>query len=966
MCDTMSNDVTINYKCFSLWNRYYNKTKAGIDSVMIENFNCQAGLTPYTDPIAGVSYNPITRENISQARVWMRKSNIVRGNAYRYPTAITAAQAWTNSRGTDKVDSEWIPIPKTSFNYDNYADIPFTSIKNHGTGSLTTIVPKNGLQINLSTKIISVPYGVRRDSIFRNFTFGPNLAWEYKLGGTLGDYTVMTGDSIFFYTLGLSDARTGFRIEVQPKTVSYNGVTPLLYKLNPTATNYTKLFEISENAKPIDSISYVPYGCRIDTFIKNLVIDPSTTYKFTFNGGVERPDLVDGDIFTIKAADNSEKQYKISVIPYTKNTDATLQTIIFPGFENWTSTITYLPTDTMYGFNKSSYYSIIKIDKSMEICPEILAIPTSNRSKVNIKRAMNLNGNETDRSIIIDVVAEDGIAKNTYKFVFMKEMPRTNLPYTPFFSDFVRNSGTSTWADGPNQIYNPTDEMLDFTDYMIVMFNGSNITTYMNTTLVNDTNKWNLRPGYMVVKDPTTKLPRFKEDLNQTSIMIKPKSCWSFSRSRVFPNEGPMVKKSRDKNDPLIAALDFTIWTASDVNAGWVPNVYKTGVGLMYGWALNGAGYLSTKTCALYKIKSDSVKDGIKPMNDLVNDYELIDIVGGGLSNFAKVWAIYDFNADGSSYVHKAKALDDINGIYRKPTIYRGNTIDGASFGFGNDTATAIAGEWVDYSYKGDDANRNKDLRWYNTYQSRYKNHIMNLTADIAYLTSPLYKISPEIIGEQSIKGVLPNTTFTQFLQNVVIADKAMKVKLKAANGTLKSASDVIENGDYVVSISAPGTDSVTYKVTTGSFDSNISLTSASYTVTVAGDKKTGTITGIPFGTTAKEVMAKLVKPGSATWMFTDGGDAILSTVTLPTDSNKFKIGARNELLATEKTYIEVRAENGDRCVYSLGFKAESTPYLLSDIYEVKENEKYINYVNNIVTPVFLSRLKAAPGFGLN
>ena len=53
-------------------------------------------------------------------------------------------------------------------------------------------------------------------------------------------------------------------------------------------------------------------------------------------------------------------------------------------------------------------------------------------------------------------------------------------------------------------------------------------------------------------------------------------------------------------------------------------------------------------------------------------------------------------------------------------------------------------------------------------------------------------------------------------------------------------------------------------------------------------------------------------------------------------------IGARNELLATEKTYIEVRAENGDRCVYSLGFKAESTPYLLSDIYEVKENEKYI------------------------
>ena len=136
--------------------------------------------------------------------------------------------------------------------------------------------------------------------------------------------------------------------------------------------------------------------------------------------------------------------------------------------------------------------------------------------------------------------------------------------------------------------------------------------------------------------------------------------------------------------------------------------------------------------------------------------------------------------------------------------------------------------------------------------------------------------------------------------------------------------------------ISAPGTDSVTYKVTTGSFDSNISLTSASYTVTVAGDKKTGTITGIPFGTTAKEVMAKLVKPGSATWMFTDGGDAILSTVTLPTDSNKFKIGARNELLATEKTYIEVRARitSYNVCYTKLLRSKDSTKNLQYFVYE--------------------------------
>ena len=113
------------YKIFQLWARKFNAVSNTIDSVRIENFNGDNNLVPYTLPIAGISKSEskVREENVSQAKVWIRKMNVKRGNAYRVP-AITNAEAWTNSRGTDEVDSEWIPIPKNSFSYENLNDIP--------------------------------------------------------------------------------------------------------------------------------------------------------------------------------------------------------------------------------------------------------------------------------------------------------------------------------------------------------------------------------------------------------------------------------------------------------------------------------------------------------------------------------------------------------------------------------------------------------------------------------------------------------------------------------------------------------------------------------------------------------------------------------------------------------------------------------------------------------------------------
>ena len=88
----------------------------------------------------------------------------------------------------------------------------------------------------------------------------------------------------------------------------------------------------------------------------------------------------------------------------------------------------------------------------------------------------------------------------------------------------------------------------------------------------------------------------------------------------------------------------------------------------MYAWSLWGTNSLSTRTICLFKITNDSVREGLKPMNNLLTDYELIDVVGGGISNPAKIWTLYDKTADGKSTIKTAAKEADINSIYRKPT----------------------------------------------------------------------------------------------------------------------------------------------------------------------------------------------------------------------------------------------------------------------------------------------------------
>ena len=57
-----------------------------------------------------------------------------------------------------------------------------------------------------------------------------------------------------------------------------------------------------------DSISNVSFALRVDTLLKYLIFEPNTTYKLLFAGGIETPDLKNGDKLEITASDKVTKK----------------------------------------------------------------------------------------------------------------------------------------------------------------------------------------------------------------------------------------------------------------------------------------------------------------------------------------------------------------------------------------------------------------------------------------------------------------------------------------------------------------------------------------------------------------------------------------------------------------------------------------------------------------------------------
>ena len=291
--------------------------------------------------------------------------------------------------------------------------------------------------------------------------------------------------------------------------------------------------------------------------------------------------------------------------------------------------------------------------------------------------------------------------------------------------------------------------------------------------------------------------------------------------------------------------------------------------------------------------------------------------------------------------------------LYRKPEVYKGNPVEHGSFGYGDidgitkKVTVGQVGEWVDYSGEaivvaGDRSDQNRPDA---TSRKRFGHHTMNYSGHIPYVTSNVYLVSLGISDVQTISGMPQTTTVGELLANLNKPNSNMKLVVRNASKLPKQNNDVLESTDMLTSYSARGLDSVVYKFVFGLLDNNITISSSKYVITVSSDKKTGVISGIEFGSTLKAVFEALQKPALAKMYATDGAAGIVPFETTTFDTLLIKQGLRAQTKATSATFAEVVAQNGDKCIYSLQFKAASLPILLSNVYTVNNAGKFVDAV---------------------
>lgn len=932
------------------------------DSVQIDQFWLSAderGSSPNAAfPIAGViSSNPIN------SYLWVRKPKFKKSNP-----------DFNFTRGTNIDDSEWLPLPKQN----GINDVLFTTIGNHFNQKEFAVTSKSkDIVIDQQNMVINLPFDIAKDSIFRNFSYGKNMAWRFFQGPDTASYYIAEGDSVEFYAVG--DQITTFRFAFKPsnKPTNFVKVKPLIYKNNNNV--YTRRYTVSDGIAPMDTIGQIPFGTPLDTLEDYIVIDESATFEYIWVDGKVRPEAKNGDILRVTSGGLS-KDYRLSLWPYQPSSNSNLRTVVFPGLELWENPATYLMSDTMRGFNATAYFYIINLPQYVKVSPAVIATAAHANSRVYVKRAKNLDGSDEDRTLTIKVMAEDDSTESVYNFLLNVDRENAPVVGTPFITDiagqWASNAGTCI------QIFNPTDEVLNISDYMLMFIHQTKtdfVNFIQNEIAANlnekELNKYVLRPGFWI-NDDINGDPYFVNDYTVPSVELEPKDVFVGQVAPSYPSFVANVPDAiREQVDILFGSYGTTVpqlqrsrawWQANRWNNTLHPYVdndpnYTGETDFLLLDALGRAGFDKGTSFALYKINNDSILNGTKPVyKDFFKDFELVDIVNG-ISTVGTPWTLYN-NVHGiDSAIHMDGNYID-GGVYRSPEVYTGNPVDLAAFG-----TKGHPGEWISYGMEYNEEtkkfkkiqqnNEKGDLGSVQFGRPRLNNHTMITSAHIPYLVSTVYQVSKGLSTAEKIYGVLNNTSVTSFLANVIKLDTAMKIAVTSSTGIPKDGADVLLQGDKVTSTAANGLTSVTYNINVGALSANTALTAkAGAEFSISGTS----VINVPFGITLKNMMDYIEGPELATVVVTDGEDYIIPFETYAADT---MINERVDALVSNNYVIEVTAQDGITVAkYNIVFKDEAKLYVLSTRYTVVEDEGYINFVGTVNTTNFLANLIPSPG----
>lgn len=899
------------------------------DSVVIDAVNLKWNGTTAVLEVSDVA--GVTAATLNS--VLIRKANVTQGNL-----------DWDASRGTDLVDSEWLPVPKSTPYNIEFDREPFWTVGNHGDYRLdaTTLVSTDTeVVVDFAAKQISVPWGIRNnDSIMNKMERKPGISWYYNYSTAREDsaYTsIRNGDAITIYVAGNQLDMAKFDFVVRAQENSDNIVIP---KNRPNfVTNIYPGFrgapyKVSDGVQGMDTIENVPYGTRVDSLLLYLEKPVNATWQIVFKDGEVRSDLKDGDKLAVTAQNNDVKEYYIKVTKFLGSTNVNLSSITWPDIPEFYKGLFGWKGDTIPQFSPTNYVYVLTVPFDVQNIPALVVKQQDPNSTVEITRAKSFVGNDLDRTITIRVTASNGININTYSILLNREKAPADIqPWAaePFISQYSHDEQgyQSAWNHAA-EFFNPGTELIDFSNYMVIKGDGTPADVISNAGISWTGRKNRYIPGYQWADSITWSLSpgMMVPDLNVDPFMYGGEA-WVIASAGYTDNYQPYHRFEST----------FNVNFKSPDNPWRVPHTDRYGTAV----SLN-----NNNTLWLFRIDNDSIKSGLKPTTD-PNDFTLIDVFGK--ANNTSRLHVNDWDPN------RTPVSGNVRVYFRKAHIYAGNTVPGSMF----HPTDPDSSEYYSYNradmralfgYNYTDAT-NMVLGWLGIH------NIDEVTFYQSTILSNAYRLTEGYSADERMWGITTGTTVDNFLLNIIKKNEGQQLTVTNSEGVLKEGAAVINEGDLLVVVSSDLVNTTKYKLEVSALglSNNAVLTSTLYTIDISGN--TGTISGVDYNTLVQTVLDNVVLPEGASLTVVDGDDNYVPFKKLNNDTVYIDVKVTNQI------FLEVVAENGvDKILYQLNPAAQaSDAFVTSMIYDVNETLDLIDLVNSgVIVSAFLDNLVPAKG----
>lgn len=876
-----------------------------VDSTFIDNFNFFLNSDGNPSGIKGDEMYPIAGViDAMNTSVMVRKANVTKGN-----------MDWDQSRGVDATTSEWLVIPKNTSR-----QMAFTTVGIHGGVYDLVYTPKDPSKIVVDdgASTISVPWElVRGDSLARYFNLGEGMGWSYEMVGVFEDsasYIARTGDMFSLYAVGNDLKQVDYTLDVREPEADVALVFPkrrLLFgeeivldpetgeAIDTIETRYWStgfVYALSEGPE-IDSIVNVGFATRTDSLFKYLEKPEKATWEFVFVDGMERVDLKFGDKLKVTSEDGSTvKEYFVAVNDYVKSDNALLSTVTWPDIDKnlyprWNL------GDTLPDFTPLKTEYIVELRFDAKQFPAFQFIPQNLRSKIEVINAIDINGNDAQRTTSVTVTAESDTISTTYNFHFVKQgVPVQPNMAEPFFSEFDKKGHTQGYAI---EIYNPGTEDLDLSRYCVVR--GAAGQTWQEAVETLWTGGFSAGSnGIQIYRTHYFPSKRWVADGSE--------EAWNTVPTEEDPYVGKGFLRDDNQTDPWVKGKDvFVMGTtqrstslqnkiALEADFLFKGNTPET----IFAWDSTYI-YVQGNPCWTYnylyllRVDNDSILDGTKKVTD-ASAYTLID----------------RFEAIGDSLA--GVKLTGTQAYVRKPSVSKGTLerIGGAN-------ETEESSEWIVIPGSFDNLGI----------------HVMDpITNFKSTVTSLVLNVTPGYSGDNlSITGNIADYTSSTIAAVLDKADESQTFAFMRGDTEL-TADESLTDADVLVVTSGDGKSITNYSLINSPLDDDTSLTvKPGSGLTINGNK----IAGVTAGMSLRAAIADLEVGPNSILNVLDANGALQPLSVHNLDSLVFDVPVSDQLT------IQVVAENSNIATYSFDFGlAGNEAILLSNILPIDQENKRI------------------------